>query len=736
MAEFMRFDRWGNQLGVLDALSAVHTEGLDGTDQVVVTTVCDVAKGERIVWADQAGRWREHMADSVTRTHDVSGTTATVTYVSSLGELWDDYVVEKQPSGTAAAALKSILDGTRWGVGSVTVGGSKSHKFYHVSVREALQELLDVWGGEMASEITVSGGSVATRAVSIVPERGDPASAKRFTWTKDIESITRAVVSDSPKTRIYGYGKGVETESGGFGRRLTFGSVNGGKDYVEDAAATQVWGHPGPTGAPAPAVGTYVNEQCEDAAQLLEETKAYLERAKDPTVSYTANVVDLASHGREWEGVALGDRVAIIDREFCEGGIRLTGRVAQIERDLLDGSTVVTFGNVSEAMTDMFASFAQALQGAQSQRAAMDAVAGTSATWLLQLQKALNEQFDQAGSYQVSSFELGSIWSNVPLDPDTGKPKSRAESMWAININGAGFRIADGLRADGSWDWRTFGTGSGFTADCLNVGTIRGGSNTWNLSTGDLSFSQGSIVIDGPSGTQVRIDAANGLRITQNGRLVGGLEVVDGQAHLRAARAGTSATNYVTTGTVVGGNSGASFVNQYGNYLDIEALKAEDDSSGKTTGVGMAVFDRPIVHASTYYDHLWLHRPGTVNTYLEQPPEQLYLSRNKVHLQYSDTCGAFVSPTSMSFRWSDAAGLFMGGDMFSFIRNKNSQGLYMQDDLISFRWGTGGLWVTNSSAMLKFNDSTYIDLTPSALTVRHGDTGFRHSGNTWQELTW
>lgn len=35
-----------------------------------------------------------------------------------------------------------------------------------------------------------------------------------------------------------------------------------------------------------------------------------------------------------------------------------------------------------------------------------------------------------------------------------------------------GFRIADGTKADGSYDWRTFGTGAGFVADWITTGTL------------------------------------------------------------------------------------------------------------------------------------------------------------------------------------------------------------------------------------------------------------------------
>ena len=156
-----------------------------------------------------------------------------------------------------------------------------------------------------------------------------------------------------------------------------------GKAYVEDAAATKIWGHPDARGTALPACTSYVNEQCEDAAQLLKETKAYLAEVSEPKVSYEASVLDLYAFGRSWEGVAVGDRVAIIDKGFTEEGIRLTGRVSQIERDLLGGDATVTFGNLINSMADMWQSVSQTLKNSSRAAATYDAVAGTSVSWLV-----------------------------------------------------------------------------------------------------------------------------------------------------------------------------------------------------------------------------------------------------------------------------------------------------------------------------------------------------------------
>lgn len=522
---FTRFSRWGDNLGRLTVSAATHADALDGTDELKITCAEDLVKGDRIVWIDLQGACHEHIVDTIDRTHDDDGALKTqAVCINSVNETWDDWLDDKRPSGSVSVALASILADTRWEVGTCDQGGSASRTFYHESVREGLAGIIETWGGELETLIVHDGASIISRRVGVRAKRGNQSSAKRFTWTKDLVSVKRSVASDNPKTRVYGYGKGVETESGGYGRRLTFGDINGGKDYVEDADATAVWGHPDGEGGILPAVASYVNEQCEDAAQLLRETKDYLEQVKEPKVTYTASVIDLYAFGRSWEGVGVGDDVAIIDKGFSAEGVRLHGRVSQIERDLLTGDATVTFGTLTDTMADMWQNVNNALKSNSQQNALYDAAAGTSVSWLIQLQQALNAQFNAVGTYHVETFELGEIWSNVPLNPETGLPVKATADMWAINVNGRGQRLAAGLTSDGQWDWRTFFTGGMVTADVINAGTMKAdrvraglltdekGNNYWDLTNGEFSLSASASVGEGEAGKLVvKTDVQFGL---------------------------------------------------------------------------------------------------------------------------------------------------------------------------------------------------------------------------------
>lgn len=598
---FTRFSRWGDNLGRLTVSAATHTDALDGTDELNITCAEDLVKGDRIVWIDLQGTCHEHIVDTIDRVHDDDGAPETqAVCINSINETWDDWLDDKRPSGSVAVALASILADTRWEVGTCDQGGSALRTFYHESVREGLAGIIETWGGELETLIVHDGASIVSRRVGVRAKRGNQSSAKRFTWTKDLVSVKRSVASDNPKTRVYGYGKGVETEGGGYGRRLTFGDINDGKDYVEDAEATAVWGHPDGDGGILPAVASYVNEQCEDAAQLLQETLDYLEQVKEPKVTYTASVIDLYAFGRSWEGVGVGDDVAIIDKGFSAEGVRLHGRVSQIERDLLTGDATVTFGTLTDTMADMWQSVSSALKSNSQQNAIYDAAAGTSVSWLQQLQAALNAQFNAVGTYKVETFELGTMWSNVPIDAETGLPVKATSGMWAVNINGMGMRLAANLTSDGQWDWRTFLTGSMVSADAINTGTMRAervraglltdekGNNFWDLTSGEFSLSA-SAEVGGKTVQEIADDAASSAVDAQTQRDIFNKLTNNGQTqgiYLSGGKVYINAT-YIETG-IISDRYGRSMWNLNTGSLTTNYMTANNIDANGTFECGSA----------------------------------------------------------------------------------------------------------------------------------------------------
>lgn len=489
-------------IGPEELLSLTHTDELNGEDSVDITTTFALKQGYRLVWADRLGKVHEHVCQDPKGLHAGGDTVYTDTAINSICETYGDYIEDKRPYGYGfLQALNVCLGPTRWTAGTVDQTGTvdKGLTFYHTSAREALQSILEC-GGEIETEITVSGGKVTSRRVGIRSHRGAKGGHRRFTYTKDLASVSRTEHYGAI-TACYGYGKGIETDTGGYGRKLTFGDINNGKNYVEDATALRLYGRPDGRGGRAHVFGQYENSNCEDAATLLAETRAYLGSRKEPGMTYEADVVDLVQFGCDWEGVAVGDDVQIVDTCFSPA-LRCEGRVTKLVTDELGGAMRVTLGNITETMTDMWLAQQKQVSGLSRRSSSWDVAASTPPSYLQQVMDAMNTQFNMSGSsYTFTSFEQGTIYASVPMDANGRSTTGKGSAM---QLCSQGFRIASGCKADGSWDWRTFGTGAGFTADLITVGTLMGdlikagtiqdrsGKNYWNLDESEVHLGPGA----------------------------------------------------------------------------------------------------------------------------------------------------------------------------------------------------------------------------------------------------
>lgn len=497
-----RHDAYVGTIGPRQLLSMVHTDELNGSDELSITTAFPLHEGYRLVWADRLGTVHEHVCQKPKASRETGGVVWTDTALNSICELYGDFIFDKRPYGYGfLQALNVCLEPTRWKAGTVDQTGTVDAglTFYHTSSREALQDILEC-GGELETQVVTDGTRVTGRRVGIRSHRGRSGGHRRFSYGKDLTSIDRTEHWGAI-TACYGFGKGIETEGGGHGRKLTFGSVNGGKDYVEDAAALKLYGRPDGNGGMAHVFGTFSDPDCEDAATLLAETRAYLDAHKEPGVTYSADVIDLVAMGRDWEGVAVGDDVQIVDTCFSPA-LRCEGRVTKLVTDELGGAMRVTLGNIAETMTDMWLSQQKKVSSLSKRSSSWDVAASTPPSYLQQVMDAMNTQFNMSGSsHTFTSFEQGTIYASVPMDANGRSTTGKGSAM---QLCSQGFRIASGCKADGSWDWRTFGTGAGFTADLITVGTLMGdlikagtiqdrsGKNYWNLDESEVHLGPGA----------------------------------------------------------------------------------------------------------------------------------------------------------------------------------------------------------------------------------------------------
>ena len=591
------FNRWDTFLFSLDYISARQSEEINGEDILTVTSYTELVKGYRLLWYDELGTPHEHIVDSVKKTHDSDGEPINVaTCLNSICETWLDWIEEKAPTNaTTTSALATALEPTRWSVGTVEISNTYSTRWYHIYSRECINEIIANCGGELRTDITVSGNQITKRAVSILSRRGAETD-KRFIYSKDIETIERTMISDDVITRLRGFGKGEEVGDS-YGRRINFADINDGKDYIEDDNATAIWGLPDGKGGIKPAEGDVIFEDCEDPEELLELTKEYFDTVKEPKVSYSCNTVDMIRSGYEYTGTSLGDTVLIIDKEF-NPELRLYGRITRLERNVAknrreDTKPSIVIGNIVNNLSSIFGDQAQTISTMKKNSSAWDAAAYTSSPWLNQVIEGLNAEFAAGLSYKYESPEHGILLSSVPLD-DEFKPLSTPAK--AMQLIGGGFRIANELNSDGTFKWRTFGDGDGFTADVINAGVIRGGNSYWNLETGELFLKDGAIELTGTLFGQsftIRLSPTAGLQLYQGSTLVGGLVYQNGRLVLRAAVLGT-ASSYIDV-KPIDGSVGMSF------YIDgTESLRFQ--RGGRIDG-------------GTIYSGIWIKNPRQGNAF-------------------------------------------------------------------------------------------------------------------------
>ncbi len=347
------FDRFDERLGILPTLGAVvHTEELGGEDTIEFDCLAAPEKGSRLLWRDPDDDvWREHV---VVRTDEPLGGPAHVYAEWALSELLRDFVEEAQlVARTGEQALSAVLANTRWGIGSVGVGDVKRGTLiYHMNALAALRRVEEVWGGELEASVEVEGGRVSRRVVSL-PKRRGAWRGLRFTYGKNMAGCTRTVMEDEVFTALYGFGKGLPVidesgaATGGFTRRLTFGEVNGGVNWVGDDAAREEWGRwDASRSAKVHSFGQVTFADCEVPAELLALTRAALKDAVVPKVSYEISAALLAGSVIP----VLGDEVAVIDTSRTPAW-HLTARVVTRRRELtgLGSRCTLTLGTVQRS---------------------------------------------------------------------------------------------------------------------------------------------------------------------------------------------------------------------------------------------------------------------------------------------------------------------------------------------------------------------------------------------------
>jgi phage minor structural protein len=340
-----------------------HEEELNGKQSLIFSVPANhpdasfVIEENQVAFKDEDGNFRLFVIRELDEVDDSNGTMKHVYCEPAMLELNDEPIEDIRPQNTTAFdALTRALQNTRWKVGTVAQLGTNSTNFYYESVMSAIQKILNTWGGEIRDRIEVQGNKITGRYIDILARRGAD-TGKRFEVGKDILSIRRKVIS-YPVTALYGRGKGLETEDGGYTRKVTFADVewkksNGkpvdkpkGQEWVGDPEALALYGRPNPDGSLRHRFDFVEFPDEEDPEKILQLTWNTLQERKKPIVQYELDVITFEHlSGYEHEKVRLGDTAIAIDKNFANP-ILIETRVIKVKTNLKDKSDkTVTMGN-------------------------------------------------------------------------------------------------------------------------------------------------------------------------------------------------------------------------------------------------------------------------------------------------------------------------------------------------------------------------------------------------------
>lgn len=525
----------------LDVLEDTLTQRINTLSELKLSyTGEDPQVGQFIVFKDALGEYHEMVIKEVNATHSVAFNKS-LWAVDSFANTAGDYVDEKRMrGGSPHAALSKLLEGTMWQVGSVSATNSADISFYHTDVFKGLLDLIDAYGIEYRTRIVMGDTGIRERYIDLAKTFGSN-NGKRFTYGKDLISIEREYSPRMVYTAMHGYGKGIE-KGDGYSRSITFESINGGKDYIADEDARLIYGRSDGHGGRVHNHGRVDFSDCEDPQELIKLTREALEAQLHPDVTYRVNAVDLKRYGYDFEGVALGDEVLVIDKAFMPE-IRVSSRVTEMATSLTKPiEAEYQFGTFNNLLQKSMRDTAQAIDGIKANQPIWDRAGAfgqdgkLNASYLTDLFEHINGIFRAAGTYVKFSEERGILLFNAP---------DESHATWAMQLASSGWRVANTKKANGEWNWTTAATGDGITANVINAGVLRGGAVNFDLDAGALTIN-GEIA---GQPVTVTLDGSNVLSIDSGDRFIGGLvSRDDGTLALQASTVGYSKQSYAEVG--------------------------------------------------------------------------------------------------------------------------------------------------------------------------------------------
>lgn len=345
-------------------------------------------------------------------------------------------------------------------VGRVTVTAENNYTYSvnWISTMDAISEqLVGKFGGEI--QLRDQDGKVYIDYLEHIGHGTDT----RIELAVNLKTISREVDETSVITRLYPLGAKLTDSE----KRLTIGSVNGSKDYIEDSALVAKYGV---------ISGTQTWDDVTQASVLKTKATAYLKSANKAKKQYKITAVDLSTIDMNFEQFELGCWYRVVNPLMgIDEDLRIIGITINLDNP---EQSELTFGDKFETMTGFMTAKTKSLQTA------------------IDDSEFRNRQVIDSKIENATKLITGAEGGHVILDPSE-KPErilimdtadiNTCKSCIQLNKNGLGFwKSSDGGSAkDGPYTnaWTIDGNlvASFITALTLTGLKINNGSGTFKV---------------------------------------------------------------------------------------------------------------------------------------------------------------------------------------------------------------------------------------------------------------
>lgn len=479
-------------IGTVSPLEGIQNEEINKIQTIECTTVYSelIEKASYIGHKDYSDNRIFHLykIDHVTKTSTTNVKIVGVhTFFDDMES--DGYIKDFRPTNReVVGVLTTVLDGSRWQLGSVNVQRNYTGNFYYVTRKEAMSKLIEATQIEIKPRLEFSRGKITGRYLDVFTRLG-ARNGKVFVHGRDLLTVSEKKSQGAIYTAVVGRGKGEETDTGGYGRRITFKDVvwtksrgnavdkPAGQEYVEIPAMTELYGFEKGT---KPRIKIVEFQDETDKEKLLRLSYEWLEKNSRMQVEYSAKVLNVGN-------LELGDTVGIFNPKL---GIKYETRVFKVKRNLVDNK-LTEFGIGDKVTTSPFS---RTIELAKEMKNFQD----DTVYWLDKIRERLSDKLINEDGYNYDlkadneyKVPAGYYSFDKPIDQNPTK----------VVYMGAGkIAIANSKKPTGEWNWKTFLDGTGATLDLINTGVLRAGriqsadgSSYWDLDTGEFHLQQSAI---------------------------------------------------------------------------------------------------------------------------------------------------------------------------------------------------------------------------------------------------